>query len=327
MIDEYLKARKAGEREYKARLAGGEYPYLPALDDILPDNGTMRQTKVGLIEIPVDLIAGTKTRARQNSFAPDFMPLLEPDTEFAMKWSNLYTAQLEEGFNDPIKAYEYLHRFYVMEGNKRVSVSRFLEMPTIMAEVVRIVPDDAVLRENPAYAEFMDFYRVCPVYDIECTLPGSYKAIAELLGQSIEPGTPVWAEDLVKSVRTTYWRFTKALLNAQEKKVKEKPGDAFLAYLRIYAKDALTQITDKELDKRIKAIRKELSTAANDEKVSLMESSEDAVNAGGLITKTGSLMTKPGSLLGKVIPQISYSQKHPLKAAFIYDKKPEESDW
>ena len=38
MIDEYIKALKAGEKEYKARLAAGEYPYLPALDDICPDH-------------------------------------------------------------------------------------------------------------------------------------------------------------------------------------------------------------------------------------------------------------------------------------------------
>ena len=111
MIDEYLKARKMGEKTYKARLADGEYPYLPALDDIVPDNGTLSQVQVGLMEIPVDLIAGTKTRARQNSFAPDFMPLLAPETEFAAKWSNLYQAQMAEGFNSPIRVYEYLHRF------------------------------------------------------------------------------------------------------------------------------------------------------------------------------------------------------------------------
>ena len=33
MIDEYIKTLRAGEKEYKARLAAGEYPYLPALDD------------------------------------------------------------------------------------------------------------------------------------------------------------------------------------------------------------------------------------------------------------------------------------------------------
>ena len=327
MIDEYLKARKAGEREYKSKLANGEYPYLPALDDILPENGTMTQHPLGLMEIPVELIAGTKTRARQNSFALDFMPLLEPDTEFAMKWANLYNAQMDEGFSSPIKVYEYLHRFYVLEGNKRVSVSRFLDMPMILADVTRIMPTEKVLNEIPVYAEFLNFYKVAGIYDIECTIPGSYGEIAGLLGRSIAPGSPVWPADLVKSLQSTYWRFSKSLMAAQEKIPGMPLGDAFLIYLRIYIKDALENITEKSLDKRIMTIRKELFTATNAEKVALVESSDEVINAGGIITKTNSLITKPGSLIGKVIPQISYSKKHPLKAAFIYDKKPEESDW
>ncbi|MBQ6314876.1 MAG: BMP family ABC transporter substrate-binding protein [Mogibacterium sp.] len=327
MIDEYLKARKAAEKEYKARLAKGEYPYLPALDDILPENGTMRQVHVGLMEIPVEFAIGTKTRARQNSFAPDFMPLLEPDTEFAMKWANLYNAQMEEGFNSAIKAYEYLHRFYVQEGNKRVSVSKFLDMPTIMADVMRILPSDKVLAEHPAYAEFLDFYRVCPIYDIECSVPGSYKEIAELLGQSIGPDAGVWPEDLVRSLQAAFWNFSKLSEDLIDDISDMTVGDAFVIYLRIYVRDALDNTTDKELDKRLKRIRKELMTAANTESVSLVESSDEALSAGGLITKTGGLITKPGSIIGKVIPSISYSEKHPLKAAFIYNKDPGASNW
>ena len=167
MSDEYMKARKAGEKESKARAAAGSFPFLPALDDILPDCGTMPQKALGIMEIPVEFIAGTKTRARQNSFAPNFMPLLEADTEFGSKWMDLYRAQLREGFNDPIKVYEYLHRFYVQEGNKRVSVSRFLDMPAISAEVTRIIPGKEVLDQNPAYAEFLWFYDVTGIYGIE----------------------------------------------------------------------------------------------------------------------------------------------------------------
>ncbi len=59
MIDEYIKALRAGEKEYKARLSAGEYPYLPALDDICPDNDTLTHRDLGLIELPVDLIEGT----------------------------------------------------------------------------------------------------------------------------------------------------------------------------------------------------------------------------------------------------------------------------
>ncbi len=327
MIDEYIKAQKAGEKEYKARLAAGQYPYLPALDSICPDHETLPQRRVGLMEIPVDLIAGTKTCARQNSFAPGFLPLLEADTEFAAKWANLYKAQLSEGFNSPIKVYEYLHKFYVQEGNKRVSVSRFLEMPTIMADVIRIMPSVEVMNENPAYAEFLDFYRVAPIYDIVCEEPGAYESIAELLGRSISTSSEPWPDEFVRELKSEFIRFCKVTKALQGTLPDMPMGDAFLVYLRIFNADALGVKPDKEVEKRIKRIRKEFRTAHNKEKVSLVESSDEAVNAGGLITKAEKLVTGPDSLLSKVIPSATYSKKNPLKAAFIYDKAPEDSNW
>ena len=326
MIDEYIKALRAGEKEYKARLAAGEYPYLPALDDICPDNDVLPQRNIGLQEIPVDLIAGTKTCARQNSFAPGFLPLLDSDTEFAAKWSNLYQAQLSEGFNSPIKAYEYLHKFYVQEGNKRVSVSRFLEMPTIMGDVIRIIPTAEVMAENPVYAEFLDFYRVAPIYDIVCEEQGSYASIAELLGRSISADAEPWPDELVKELKSAYWRFCKVIKTLQGKIQGMALGDAFVVYLRIFTADVLEQ-PDKEVEKRLKKIKHELLLAHNKDNVALVESSDEAVNAGGLITKAEKLVAGPDSLLSKVLPAVTYSKKNPLKAAFIYDKMPDASNW
>ena len=327
MIDEYVKALRAGEKEYKARLAAGEYPYLPALDDICPDNDVLTQRSLGLQEIPVELVAGTKTRARQNSFAPGFMPLLDTDTEFAATWCNLYQAQLSEGFNSPIKVYEYLHSFYVQEGNKRVSVSRFLDMPTIMGDVIRIIPTKAVMEENPVYAEFLDFYRVAPIYDIVCEKEGAYTEIAELLGRSISADAEPWPDELVKELKSAYWRFSKVIRTIQGQIPGMPLGDAFLVYLRIFTGDALTGQPEKEVEKRLKKIKSELVTAHNKDNVSLVESSDEAVNAGNLITKAEKIVTGPDSLLSKVLPAVSYSRKNPLKAAFIYDKMPDASNW
>ena len=85
------------------------------------------QEPLGLVDIPAESIVGTKTSGRHTAFAANFMPLLEEDTEFAVKWSNLCEAHLEEGIHTPIIAYEYLNKFYVQEGNKRVSVLKYYE--------------------------------------------------------------------------------------------------------------------------------------------------------------------------------------------------------
>ena len=92
------------------------------------------------MEIPLFLVVGTKTKGRQGAFAPDFMPAMEPDSEFASKWEALLQSQYEEGIRDPILVYEYMRRFYVLEGNKRVSVSKYVGGTTILAEVHRILP-------------------------------------------------------------------------------------------------------------------------------------------------------------------------------------------
>ena len=81
---------------------------------------------MGTMEIDIDLIAGTRTRGRQNTFATNFMPLPESGSEFSMKWSDLIDSQRAEGIRDPIVVYEFMQRFYVQEGNKRVSVLRYL---------------------------------------------------------------------------------------------------------------------------------------------------------------------------------------------------------
>ena len=325
--DDYKKAQKMAQREYKARAAKGEFPYVQALDDVAPESTTMRQRYLGTFEIPTWLIVGTKTRARQNSFAANFLPLLNHGTEFSMKWENLYQAQLDEGFKDAILVYEYLHRFYVQEGNKRVSVSRFLDNPMIMAQVYRIMPPKEVLDEHPVYKEFLDFYRVCPIYDLDCREEGSYRKLAKLLGRSIDEDEEPWPEDLVESLRAAYWHFTRVAEEMQGELSEMPRGDAFLVYLRIYTKDALDVCAMQDLNRRLQDIRKELLTANNKDGVALMESANDAVNAGDIRTKAGELMKKPRSLVNKVVPGLIYSKKNPLKAAFIYDRKPEQSDW
>ena len=353
MNDEYLKARKMGEKEYKARAAEGENPYLTALDDILPENTTMAGRHVGLMEIPVRQIAGTKTRGRQNSFSAGFMPLLEPESEFGTKWISLYNAQMAEGFNDPIKVYEYLHKFYVVEGNKRVSVSRYLDNPNILADVTRLMPSEEVLKENPVYAEFLDFYKLCPIYEIECSTVGAYPELTELLiksfGSDGDLPTP-WPAEMIRTVQSSYFHFTEVFKTLSGKPTDLDDGEAYIVYLRVYVQDALKVAPTKEVDKRVKKIKNELLTAANDEKIALVEETDEKGRAAavpdkpakpadiiaktsGAIAKTGEAIAKTGGAIAKTgeavtkIITVPYSAKHPLKAAFIYDKSPEDSDW
>ena len=79
------------------------------------------------------------------------MPILDVDTEFAFKWTALSDAQVNEGIRDPIIAYEYMNRYYVVEGNKRVSVLKYFDAVSVPGYVTRILPQRTEQKENKIY--------------------------------------------------------------------------------------------------------------------------------------------------------------------------------
>lgn len=113
--EDYIKAQRMGKRDYQLRMMKGLPPTLEVLDDILPPKGSYSEVPLGLVQIPMDLIVGTKTGGRSSAFAGNFMPILKDNTEFAIKWALLSTAHVTEGIREPVKAYEYMNKFYILE--------------------------------------------------------------------------------------------------------------------------------------------------------------------------------------------------------------------
>jgi uncharacterized membrane protein YfbV (UPF0208 family) len=131
---------------------------LPVLEDKLRDVAIMGEINIGGHEIPLDRVVGTRTAARSNSFAGNFMPLLAEDTEFAIKWQKVYASQLVEGIREPVKVYEYINKYYVLEGNKRVSILKFVGAASIFGDVIRLLPErDEKNDEISIYYEFLDY--------------------------------------------------------------------------------------------------------------------------------------------------------------------------
>ena len=167
MEEAYRQARKRGEQGRRRAISQSEHPYLTDLDSLVAQLPLGQRENVGLRDIPLEMVVGTVTKGRQSAFSCNFMPLLPFNTEFARKWSNLYDIQVTEGYRDPIIVTEFMHRFYVQEGNKRVSVLKFLDAPTVSARVTRLYPGTWDSVESRLYGEFCAFWRVCPLYEIE----------------------------------------------------------------------------------------------------------------------------------------------------------------
>jgi len=139
--EEYLKARRLAQKEVRELRLQGKDESPEVLDEILGDGFSGQTHEVGIIEIPIERIVGTKTAGRITAFSAGFMPLLGLETEFAQKWIHLCAAHMsDEGIRNPIVCYEYLGNFYVQEGNKRVSVLKYFGASQISASVYRVMP-------------------------------------------------------------------------------------------------------------------------------------------------------------------------------------------
>ena len=206
MNEEYKSAKLMGERARRNAMLKGRNPYLPALDDIISRQDIAGEIELGLHEIPLSLFAGTRMKGRQNSFADNFMPLLAENTEFAVKWTSLYEYQINEGISDAIIAYEYMNHFYVEEGNKRVSVLKYLKSYSIPAVVTRILPKKTDDKQIRIYYEYLPFYDVTGLFGFVFSEPGCYERLAAQLGQNLE--TP-WPEQLLSDFKDAFDKFSR----------------------------------------------------------------------------------------------------------------------
>ena len=313
MSEHYRKARAIGRRQVRDDIAKGIYPYLPALDAMVDDIATMHELPVGLMEIRCELIMGTRTRGRQSVFSRSFMPLADSNSEFAEKWSALFQSQLDEGIRDPIKVYEYLQRFYVLEGNKRCSVLKFLHMPTIQAEVTRILPHRSDDLESRLYFEFLDFWRVCPIYGLFFSRPGSYGLLAQLLGRDL---AHPWPEDEVRALRTFLGIFAEVAQSMTDDGQSFAEGDALLVYLKLFGASAVRELSPKRVEERLSSIWSELGVSLGESEVTFVEEPQRETSAATRVI-TGLVRNH----------QERTRQARPLRIAFLFEGNPETSGW
>ncbi len=306
---DYAKAQKSAEKQYRQAISHGEYPYLPALEDLLRSGDEEGRVPLGQIEIPISLIAGTASSDRTAAFASNFMPLLDAQTEFGSKWSALFDSVQEVGVNEPIIVLEYMQRFYVVEGNKRVSVSKFNGAVSILANVTRILPKPAETAEYQIYTEFTEFYRLSGMYEIQMTQPGAFPRLAAAIPADDTSGKlPVWSEELRRDVRFIYSVFETYFCAKGGQRLPITAGDAFLHFLEIYGFAPMRGKTSAELHRSMDKVWTEFRVrAGSDPSSHILEPTEGSRRAA----------------LSKILPLGSSV----LRIAFIYPKNPDCSSW
>ena len=291
MLEDYKNALRAGQRAYRACVARGQSPYLAVLDDILVNVDIVAQEPLGLVEIPAESIVGTKTSGRHTAFAPNFMPLLEPDTEFAAKWSNLCDAHLEEGIHTPIIAFEFMNKFYVQEGNKRVSVLKYYEAVKIAGTVTRLIPKRNDSLENRIYYEFLDFYKLAKISYVHFSKLGGYAKLQKLVCKATGEN---WTDDDRLNFSAFYTMFYQQFNALGGEKLGLTAGDALLVYLSVYRYSDACDSTPGQVKQNLEKLWNEVKVLTEPQAVEL--SLEPKQGPGEPLLSKLNIFTKPSEL-------------------------------
>ena len=305
----YKEAVKRGQKEKKNCINDGIDPYLPALDELVSSDKVVTEVNMGVMQVPTEWIVGTKTASRANAFARNFMPLLAPDTEFGMKWESLCQSHVEEGIHDSIKAYEYMNRYYVQEGNKRVSVLKFFDAVTIPTEVIRVLPVKDGSKEVEIYYEMISFFELSKINYLEFSDLGCFKQIQKLMGKASDE---IWTEDERSQFKTAFYNLKKAFRELNGESVNVTASDAMLTYMKIYGFEDLMSKSNEQIKQSLLKIWEEVCLLEEKENIDLKEVPEERQE------------NRKQKFWKKIFGD---SEEKQQQVAFIYDKNPVTSGW
>ena len=302
-MDHYGKARREGLHLYAAAIQANQDPYLPVLEAKVPDLSSLSRISLGVVSIPLSRVLGSVSQGRSKAFTRNFLPILDGGSEFAAKWDQLYESVESSGVNQPVTALEYLGYYYIIEGNKRVSVMKAMGALEIEADLSRVFPVRTDDPEVIACYEYYDFSRETGLISPLFSRPGSYQKLVSLPG--VRAGE-TWTEDEILSLRKICHYFSEAYEQLVQEEHRLPAGDAFLAYLIAFGYE---DVKNDDLDKtkeRVRLMSREF--VAQDGRVNLVM---DRANPAPPVPNIISSLFRPSK----------------LKAAFLFNRPIEDSAW
>ena len=301
-MDHYGKARREGLRVYQSAIQANADPYLPVLEERVPNLASLSRLSLGIMSVPLDRVTGSVSRGRSYAFTEGFLPILEAGSEFAGKWESLCESVEQSGVNQPVTVLEYLGYYYVIEGNKRVSVMKYLGARDIEADVTRVYPPKTGDPEIVSYYEYCDFTKETGLYSLFFSKPGSYRKLLSLPG--VRAGEK-WTEDEILSLRKLYHYFSESYLTQTRGRSVQPCGDAFLAWLIAFGYEEVKDGDMAKTAERVRLMSKEFEL--RDGRVNLvMEQVQPTV---------------PMPLISALF------RPSKIKAAFLFNRSIEDSAW
>lgn len=230
--ERYSVAQNMAKRIQRKNAENEGVTSLPTLAEALAQEAVTGEVELGVYEIPVDQIVGIATDSESECYISDFLPLPSVKSGFAEKWCNLYLQFLNDHvLGEPILCYEFLGKFYVADGKKRVSVAKVHESLVIKAKIIRIMP---AMSENPkiqCYYEFVRAFEKTGMYQIAFSRNCDIDKFLESIGYAADY---VWNESDRWGFIFHWYPFQKALKMA------------FGGYLNITTADAVQVLLKKQ---------------------------------------------------------------------------------
>ena len=318
---DYLEARKMAIREYRRAMSAGESPYPDCLDEMLSPPMLAEGKQIGREQIPLALVVGTKTGGRNHAFARNFMPLLDNDSEFATKWTSLCQSHLEEGIRQPIKVYEYRNRFYVEEGNKRVSVLKYFDADSIDADVIQIPsrqtgPDDPEAEAAQNYEAFLRFFHSSHMRTVEFSEPESYLRLQKLVKKTGEEWQE-WTEEEQREFRSMYYFFHREYVKAGGDGRLPRVCDIMLDFLENYGYEEVCRMHSGQIRSALEENpnRFGIHRSRADQTMRVVKSLPQATLSNGL--RDGRQLVRASS---KAVGSLSGRLLSPFGAGMLHDR-------
>lgn len=224
-------------------------PYLNDMDNEVDDSTVAQKVDLGILEIPVRQIVGVASSYPDMEYTFDFKPLADTNSEFAEFWCNLYQDYLSDrGLTEPIECIEYLGRFYVVDGKKRVSVLKAHGELRVKAHVIRWIPNRSGDIQVKQYYEFLNYFPKTGLYQVFLSDAADFPYLQKAMGLAPDQ---VWTDTDRYHFLFTFIGVERAYLELFGEYASITAADALVELLKKYSFSHLRGIQSWDMKKEI----------------------------------------------------------------------------
>ena len=233
--------------------------YPLALNTLTDDDKISYRLDLGVMDIPTNLIVGvTEATEKSTLYTKELLPVSAPQSEYADTWREIYHQYFrEKRALGQIQCYEYLGKFYIADGLKRVSVLKFLKKTTISAHVIRMMPNKTGARSVQIYYDFLFQLRLTGMYQLQFTQEGFFEKLQKALGK--KPADQ-WTDDERYGFLKVWSTVEEAFLKSYDDCLHITAADALVVLLEKYSFEQIANMQPWVLARIFQVFWKELYT-------------------------------------------------------------------